>query len=101
MKLDFRRGRNRWGHAIHGSTFYQVKPERLFDRIRDWLDGAVRMSFMVHHPGNPKPGDTVLWTATDESERRATIYRVKRSYDPQDMFTLYVRLTPDGRGRVS
>lgn len=89
--LDFRKG-SQWGRALHASTFRQARAEKLLDWIRDKFQRAYRAQVMVHHPRMPSVGDVVLWNA-NSGEVSAEVYKVVPCGDPQDMYTLFVRIT--------
>lgn len=93
--IDFRNGSS-WGRALHGSTFRRAKAEGLIDRIKDRIQGAYRASVMVHYPRPPVIGDKVVWEAKSGTVT-ATVYEVARCRDPDDMYTLFVRIIPGRR----
>ena len=86
--IDFRDD-NRWGHAIHGSTFSIGSAPNRLERIIDRWRCRRRYSFLVHCGQWPMIGDEVAWTV-EAGERRGTIYAVKHFYDPKDMHRLSV-----------
>lgn len=95
MILDFRSGRNSWGHAIHGNTFGPESAPSLIERLRDWWDGAYRASVLCHHPHKPVPGDVVQWTAA-RGDCWGEIYRVETVLDPNDMHKIFLRILAEG-----
>lgn len=93
--LDFTVG-SRWGRALHSAGMHSVEPKTRRERFTDWCQSAVRYSVMCHYPECPQVGDTVVWEAAKHFIR-AEIIHVKPCYDPRDMYTLTVRVTPDCR----
>lgn len=93
--IDFRGGSS-WGRALHGHTFRRAKAERLVDKFKDWMQGAYRAAIMVHYPRMPKVGQQVMWNA-ESGTVAAEIYDVEYCRDPDDMYTLYVRIIPERR----
>lgn len=83
--IDFRIGRNGWGHSIHASTFREERP-RVTGYLW-WRRSYPRFSVMVHTQ-DPRVGDTIIYTAPDRTDRWATIAEIKPCHDPRDMFTL-------------
>lgn len=95
--FDFRKGKNTWGHALHSTTFCEAVTISLIESLRDWWQGAVRYSVVIHCQQKPKIGDWIRWTS-DLGERFARIYNVEHpASDVKDLFIVYLRLLPDGR----
>lgn len=112
-ELDFRQGKNMWGHAIHSGTFRQDerpaitlepypwwKPGYKRDLAalnaaadaQDAADNARYYSFMAHSMYDPRIGMTVVWTG-EQGDVRGTIYGYERARNVDDMFTLKVKVT--------
>ena len=84
---------NFWGHALHGSTMYAVTDcgswlSRLYDKIMN----IRRYTVMVHTSDGPRPGDKILYKAA-RGTIEAEIYDYKWCRDPQDMYTLFIKVT--------
>jgi len=81
--------RSRWGHALHASTFSQIRRKNPLDSLVDRFKGVHRFSVMVHCSPTPINGDTVIWKG-NRGVVQATIYDVDWCRDPDDMYTLFV-----------
>lgn len=92
--IDFRH--SRWGHAVHPRTFKEVEPEDRDIKIQDERDDAYRISFLCHSSRRPKPGDVIAWKAS-EHDVFATCYECLPFRDPDDMYEVKVRITPEDR----
>lgn len=94
--IDFTK--SRWGHAMHGSTWTDVREPNPFRRLwfRLTCYGRRRSSVMVHCQ-NISVGDVIEYQA-NSGVRRAGIYRIKPCGNPHDMHEIYVEAIEPARG---
>lgn len=94
--LDFRTGKNGWGHRLHTGTWRSLgRPRRAWwdfaARSRDRRDDARQHSFMIHAQGRVAVGMKVLWTAAD-GDVIGTIVEVDPCGNPRDMYSVVVEV---------
>lgn len=77
----------------------EVPPKGLKQRIKDKLLKGTRVSFVAHCSRYPKIGDSVAWTRSVGGYVIAPIIEVEPFFDPRDMFTLQVYITPNCRAQ--
>ena len=94
MTLDYRTGKNGWGHAMHAETMREVIPEGLFVRWKDRMQKSYRVQVMIHSQKCPKTGDDFLWSAKAGHDVLAKVYAVDRLGDPRDIYTVFLRISP-------
>jgi hypothetical protein len=81
--------RSLWGHNFHASTWRQVPPRTLAEKLGDWWTNTRRYSVLVHSMEYPGVGDLIRYPA-EGGPATARIYAVEWLINPRDMFKLMV-----------
>lgn len=82
-----------WGHALHGSSMYAKKAESCIERAKDKLKKRRRYTVMCHSSSWPEKGDSIRYKVKSGTIE-AKIVSVKPCWNPRDMFTLEIVVTP-------
>jgi hypothetical protein len=80
---------SRWGHALHGDTFWKTKAKSRRARFADWLLKRRRYSVLFHCSQRIAPGDIIRYR-TESGFAEARVVGVDWYQDPRDMGKLEI-----------
>lgn len=99
VPLDFRHAY--WGHAMHAGTWRSIAASNRHERAQDRRELGARYTVMVHSDRPPHIGQRVKYSTAGPdggtTTMEATIFDWENCGNPEDMWTLYIRVTDADR----